>query len=66
VLRQGKLVYALPSLDEIRATRQRDVDALDPGIRRLVNPHIYHVSISEQLWDQKQGLIEAARRENIQ
>jgi nicotinate phosphoribosyltransferase len=66
ILRHGKMVYALPSLDEIRAARQRDVDALDPGIRRLVNPHIYHVSVSEQLWDLKQELIDAARRENIQ
>jgi len=66
VLRQGKLVYDLPDLEGIRAARQRDVDALDPGIRRLVNPHIYHVSVSEPLWNLKQELVEAARRENIQ
>jgi nicotinate phosphoribosyltransferase len=60
VLRQGKLVYDLPSLEEIRARRQRDVEALDPGIRRLVNPHIYHVSLTQKLWDLKQELIAEA------
>jgi nicotinate phosphoribosyltransferase len=62
VLRSGKLVYDLPTLEEIRARRRRDVEALDPGIRRLVNPHIYHVSISQELWDLKQELIAQARQ----
>ncbi len=62
VLRQGKLVYELPSLEEIRARRQQDVAALDPGIRRLVNPHIYHVSLTQKLWDLKQELIAEARQ----
>ncbi len=62
VLRQGRLVYELPSLEEIRARRQHDVGALDPGIRRLVNPHIYHVSLTQQLWDLKQKLIMEARQ----
>ena len=66
ILRNGTLVYNLPSLEEIRAVRVRDVEALDPGIRRLVNPHIYHVSLSQKLWDLKEQLIEEARRENIQ
>jgi nicotinate phosphoribosyltransferase len=65
VLREGKLVYDLPSLEAIRQQRVADIEALDPGIRRLVNPHIYHVSLSERLWDLKQGLIEVAMRENM-
>jgi nicotinate phosphoribosyltransferase len=62
IFRQGKLVYDLPSIDQIRQQRVADVLALDPGIRRLVNPHIYHVSLSEQLWDLKQRLIAEALR----
>jgi nicotinate phosphoribosyltransferase len=65
VLDEGRLVYDLPSLDEIRQRRQADVEALDPGVRRLVNPHIYHVSLSQALWDLKQQLIETARRDNV-
>ena len=53
------------SLDEIRQQRVADVEALDPGIRRLVNPHIYHVSLSQQLWDLKQELIESAMKQNL-
>jgi len=60
IMHEGKMVYTLPSLEEIRARRIADVEALDPGIRRLVNPHIYHVSLSQRLWDLKQDLIETA------
>jgi nicotinate phosphoribosyltransferase len=33
------------------------VRRLDPGVRRLMNPHIYHVSLTQALWDLKQELI---------
>lgn len=59
-LRTGQLQVDLPPLDELRQRRLRDVEALDPGIRRLVNPHIYHVSLSQTLWDLKQELIRSA------
>jgi nicotinate phosphoribosyltransferase len=45
----------------MRARRQADVDRLDPGVKRFVNPHVYHVSLSERLWNRKQDLIQAAR-----
>jgi nicotinate phosphoribosyltransferase len=61
VLRDGKLVYDLPDLAAIRAKREADVARLDSGVRRLINPHIYHVSLTETLWDLKQELIMRAR-----
>lgn len=61
ILREGKRVYELPSLEEIRRQRQEDVDRLDQGVRRFMNPHIYHVSLSERLWNLKQLLISRAR-----
>jgi nicotinate phosphoribosyltransferase len=63
VLREGKLVYELPSIGEIRQRREADVGRLDPGVRRLVNPHIYHVSLTQRLWDLKQALIETVTEE---
>ena len=60
VLREGKLTYELPTLEQIRAVRQRDVRCLDAGVRRLIRPHAYHVSLSQSLWDLKQRLIGAA------
>jgi len=65
ILRDGKLINEWPSLDELRQRRIDDVERLDPGIRRLVNPHIYHVSLSQSLWDLKQRLITEARESSI-
>ncbi|MBI3941521.1 MAG: nicotinate phosphoribosyltransferase [Chloroflexi bacterium] len=61
VLREGKLVYDLPHIDDMRRQRQADVERLDPGIRRIVNPHVYHVSLSAGLWDLKQELIKTLK-----
>jgi len=61
VLDEGRLVYDFPALDEIRAVCQRDVERLDPGVLRLVNPHIYHVSLTPALWNLKKELIQRAR-----
>jgi nicotinate phosphoribosyltransferase len=57
ILHEGKLVYRLPDIDEMRAVRQTDVERLDPGVRRIMYPHIYHVSLTQRLWDLKQTLI---------
>ncbi len=57
VLAEGKLVYDLPDLETIRSTRRLDVERLDPGVRRIMYPHIYHVSLTQTLWDLKQKLI---------
>ncbi len=64
VLHEGQLVYTLPDIEEMRRCRRADVERLDPGVKRLVNPHIYHVSLTQRLWDLKQELIESmlARR----
>jgi nicotinate phosphoribosyltransferase len=37
---------------------------LDPGVKRLINPHIYHVSLTRRLWDLKQELIKSTLRNN--
>jgi nicotinate phosphoribosyltransferase len=60
ILRDGKTVYDLPDLEAIRKQRIADVQRLDPGVRRLINPHIYHVSLTQKLWDLKQDLIQKA------
>jgi len=64
VLLEGKLVYDLPSIEEMRARRVEDLERLDPGVRRIVNPHSYHVSLTEDLWTLKQKLIESTRERN--
>lgn len=54
---EGEIKTDLPTLEEIREQRERDICRLDPGVQRLMNPHIYHVSLTENLWKMKQRLI---------
>ena len=61
VIRDGKVVYDFPTLDDIRQQRQHDIERLDSGVRRIMNPHIYHVSLTEKLWNLKQELMRSAR-----
>jgi nicotinate phosphoribosyltransferase len=60
VLVKGKRVIEFPSLEEMRSKREADVSRLDPGVRRLMNPHIYHVSLTERLYQLKQELVASA------
>ena len=64
LLRAGKLVYELPTIEAMRAQRRADLARLDPGVTRLLNPHIYHVSLTPQLWDLKQALIASAMEQS--
>ncbi len=60
ILHEGELMAELPPIEGLRKRRDKDVERLDPGVRRLMNPHIYHVSLSEKLWNMKQELIASA------
>lgn len=51
-----------PSLAEMRQRRIADVDLLDPGVRRVVNPHFYHVSLTQEIKDLQQRLVREAQR----
>lgn len=59
---RGRLVYDFPSIDEIRQQRTRDMERLDSGVRRLMNPHTYHVSITPALWELKQEMIQSIKK----
>ena len=54
----GTRHYHAPAIAEMRAICQADLERLDIGVRRLLHPHIYHVSLTEKLWHLKQALIE--------
>jgi nicotinate phosphoribosyltransferase len=47
----------MPSINEMRAFRDRDLERLDSGVKRIMFPHIYHVSLTQRLWDLKQNLV---------
>ena len=45
------------AVGEARKRRIADLERLDPGVKRLVNPHVYHVSVTRRLADLKAKLI---------
>ena len=49
-------------LDELAERCRSDLDRLDPGVKRLINPHVYHVSLTETLWQLKQELVRETKR----
>lgn len=61
ILKDGKLVYELPTIEQMREQRQADLARLDAGVQRIVNPHIYHVSLTDQLWNLKQEVMKSVR-----
>lgn len=57
VFREGRQVYASPSVAEIRAYARRELDTMWDEYRRLMQPHIYKVDLSDRLYDLKKRLI---------
>ncbi|HSM46125.1 MAG TPA: nicotinate phosphoribosyltransferase, partial [Acidimicrobiia bacterium] len=49
VFSAGERRDGAPGIEELRARRRADLDRLDSGVRRLVNPHIYHVSLTRRM-----------------
>lgn len=63
IFAKGKLVYNLPTLDEIRKRVRDQLEMLHPGIKRLVNPHEYPAGLEAGLHEMKTKLILKARSE---
>ena len=57
VFRRGQRVLNLPTLTESRAHAQREVQSLDPGVRRFLNPHIFPVGLEMGLYEYRTSLI---------
>lgn len=57
----GQRRHDHPTLDDLRARCRQDIERLDSGVRRLVNPHLYHVSLSDRLHRRQQETVELLR-----
>ena len=57
----GKLTEELPSLSEIQGRVQEGLGTFHKSYKRLVNPHIYKVSLSRDLMGLKQSLLRQYR-----
>ena len=53
----GKLIRELPSLAEIKTHAAANLEIFDSTYKRLLNPHVYKVSITEKLRNLKLDLI---------
>ena len=57
IFQAGELVYACPTLEEIRSYCLEQVDMLWDEVKRFDNPQNYYVDLSQKLWDIKYGLL---------
>jgi nicotinate phosphoribosyltransferase len=48
-LDQGEFAAPRPSLEEIRRHTKAELETLDDSYKRFLNPHVYKVSVTEQL-----------------
>ena len=64
VMQQGHVSADRPDIETMRNRREADLERLDAGVKRLINPHIYHVSLTQTMWDLKQDLIRQAKAGN--
>ena len=66
VYKDGKLVYKLPELNEIKQYCAEQIDTLWDEVKRFENPHTYYVDLSKRLWNEKSRLLsEAKKGENL-
>lgn len=59
----GQLVYTLPTISEIRNYVKENLDLLWDEYKRILNPTLYPVDLSQACWDNKMANIEKVRQQ---
>lgn len=62
IFKNGRCVYTLPSLNEIQSYCSAQIETLWDEVKRFENPHTYYVDISKRLWNEKNRLLEEAKK----
>ena len=57
IFKKGKLLYKKPTISEIRAYSNAEVNKLWEESLRFEKPHKFYVDLSQNLWDLKHGLL---------
>ena len=57
IFEKGKLVYKLPSIEEIKNNCTKELDSLWDSVKRFENPHRYYVDLSPKLWQVKDDIL---------
>jgi len=63
VFQDGRRVYELPAMKEIREFASRNMDLLWDEYKRSLLPEVYPVVLSKRCWENRLHLIEANRKE---
>ena len=63
---KGKLVYQLPSLQEIQEYGRKEFDQLWDEYKRVLNPQDYPVDLARDVWQNKMDLIDRIRKEALE
>lgn len=62
IFEKGQQVYRSPSVPEIAALREKLVNNLWDEVKRFEKPHTYYVDLSQDLWDQRNELLNKANK----
>lgn len=61
IVKDGKLVYDMPSLSEIKKYAERELATFWDEYKRLDKPHVYKVDLSDALYELKTAMLESIR-----
>ena len=64
VVENGKQIYKEPTLKEIVSYAEKEKETFWDEYKRLDNPHVYKVDLSQKLYDMKNNLISEIRNKN--
>jgi nicotinate phosphoribosyltransferase len=60
---KGRLIYELPSIEEVRNHSLTQVNNLWDEVKRFENPHRYFVDLSPKLWTLKREMIQRVKEQ---
>lgn len=61
IIKDGKLVYKMPTLKQIKAYAQKELDSFWEEYKRLDKPHVYKVDLSDNLYELKRDMLAKIR-----
>lgn len=59
IFRDGKLCYTCPDIMESRAYCKRELASMWDEYKRILNPHVYKVDLSDKLYALKQSILQS-------
>lgn len=61
IFRGDRLVYQIPSIQDVQARARDQLNSIHPSIKRFVNPHRYPAGLESRLYDLRSEMILRAR-----